>query len=120
MFYKVLHNKMLIDLLTGIEYVRYLPKQKRIVRTDSQSANGIMGSDMNTVYHLVGRPYTFPNEIKSVEVVRISEEEYGRLSTEFAIATQENENLRHEMRILKKQLSNQNIMLELILAKLSN
>jgi len=111
MFYKVLHNNMLLDLLTEVQWVRYLPKQKRMVKTDSQSANGVMGSDHNTVYHLVGRPYTFDAELKSVEVIKISEEEFGRLSTEFAIAQQENVNLRNEMASMKT-------MLEAILLKL--
>ena len=51
MFYKVMHGNMLIDLLTEVQWVRYLPKQKRMVVTDSQSANGILGSDKNAVYH---------------------------------------------------------------------
>lgn len=111
MFYKVLHNNMLLDLLTDVQWVRYLPKQKRMIKTDSQSANGVMGSDHNTVYHLVGRPYTFDTELKSVEVIKISEEEFGRLSTEFAIAHQENVSLRNEMASMKT-------MLEAILLKL--
>lgn len=119
MFYKVLNNNMLIDLLTNVRYVRYLPRQKRFVATDSQSANAVMGSDHNTVYHLCGRPYTFDTELKSVEVIKISEEEYGRLSTEFAIAKQENENLRSEMTALKVQMDEQSNLLQQILLKLS-
>ena len=117
--YKVLHNNMLVDLLTEVEYIRYLPKQKRIMMTDSQSANGVMGSDHNTIYHLCGKPNTFETELKSVEVVRISEEEFGRLSTEFAIAKQENIDLRNKMATLEERLNNQTSLLEQILAKLS-
>ena len=118
MFYKLMHGNMLIDLLTEVRWVRYLPKQKRLVMTDSQSANGVMGSDNNTVYHLAGRPYTFEGELKTVQVVGVTEEEYSRLSTEFAMAKQENENLRGEMAMLKEQLNSQSMMLEAILAKL--
>lgn len=118
MFYKVLHNNMLTDLLTEVRYIRYLPKQKKMVGTDSQSANGVMGSDHNTIYHLVGKPNTFEVELKSVEVIKISEDEFNRLSTEFAISQQENANLRAEMAMLKEQINNQNALLEAILAKL--
>jgi len=118
LFYKVLHNNMLVDLLTEVQWVRYLPRQKRIINTDSQSANGILGSDRNTVYHLAGKQNTFDTNVKSVEIVRISEEEYGRLSTEFAIAKKENADLRAEMQLLKRQLSTQSAMLERILYKL--
>ena len=118
MFYKLIHNGMLADLLTDTEYVRYLPRQKRLVMTDSQSANGIMGSDHNTVYHIAGRSYTFDSDVKTVEVTKITEEEYGKLSTEFAMVQQDNKNLRDEMQILKEQSGNQSFMLEAILAKL--
>lgn len=118
MFYKVMHNNMLIDLLTGVEYVRYLPRQKRTVMTDSQSANGVMGSDHNTVYHLFGRPNTFDTTVRTVEIMEISEEEYGRLSMEFSIAREENASLHAEVKLLRQQLSNQSIMLDMILAKL--
>ena len=113
-----MHNNMLIDLLTGVEYVRYLPRQKRIVMTDSQSANGVMGSDHNTVYHLFGRPNTFDTAVRTVEIMEISEEEYGRLSMEFSIAREENASLHAEVKLLRQQLSNQSIMLDMILAKL--
>lgn len=78
-----------------------------------------MGSNRNTIYHLLGKPNTFEHELKSVELVKISEEEYGRLSTEFAISKQENESIRNEMAVLKQQLDEQNYLLEKILAKLS-
>lgn len=119
MFYKVTHNNMVVDLLTDVQYVRFLPRQKRLVKTDSQSANAVMGSDHNTVYHLCGKPYTFDDDRKSVQLVRISEEEYDRLSSEFAIARQENAQLRDEMASLKSQLGEQNDLLAKILEKLN-
>ena len=119
MFYKVIHNNMLVDLLTDVQWIRYLPRQKRVVMTDRQSANGVMGSDHNTLYHLEGRPYTFDTEIKSVQIMQISEDEFDRLSTEFAIVQQDNASLRAEIGALKQQLTVQNYMLSQILAKLS-
>ena len=119
MFYKVLQGNLLVDLLTEVQWVRYLPKQKRLVATDSQSANGIMSSDRNTVYHLSGRPDTFDDEVKSVQVIKINGDEYSRLSTEFAIAKKENEDLRGEMATLKEQMNEQSRMLEMILSKLA-
>lgn len=83
MFYKIMYNNMVIDLLTEISWVRYLPNSKRLVVTDSQSANGIMGSDHNTVYHLFGKPYNFVADLKTVEVVRIEKAEFEALQTQF-------------------------------------
>ena len=83
MYYKIMNNNMIIDLLTEARWVRYLPNSKRLIATDSQAANGIMGSDNDTVYHLFGKPYTFNKELKTVEVVKIDYNEYERLKTQF-------------------------------------
>jgi hypothetical protein len=35
MFYKIMYNNMVIDLLNEVCWVRYLPNSKRLVVTDS-------------------------------------------------------------------------------------
>lgn len=119
MFYKLMSNNMVIDLLKEAQWVRYLPMSKRFIGTDSQAANAIMGSDHNTIYHVFGKPYNFVSDLKTVEVVKIDAVEYSRLETQFAIQRQENDNMRSEIASLKKQLDSQNNLLEAILAKLS-
>lgn len=119
MFYKVMHNNMVIDLLNEICLVRYLPNSKRLVATDSQAANGVMGSDHNTVYHLLGKPYTFANETKTVEVIKIDANEYNMLKSQFMLQKQENDSMKKEIESLKTQLNSQEILLRAILAKLS-
>lgn len=119
MFYKIMYNNMVIDLLNEVCWVRYLPNSKRLVATDSQAANGVMGSDHNTVYHIFGKPYTFANEVKTVEVVKIDALEYDRLQTQFMLQKQENEAMKSEIRSLKAQLNSQEALLQAILSKLS-
>ena len=119
MFYKLMSNNMVIDLLKEAQWVRYLPMSKRFIGTDSQAANAIMGSDHDTVYHIVGKPYNFATDLKSVEVVKIDEIEYGRLETQFAIQRQENNNMKNEIASLKEQLNSQQDLLKAILEKLS-
>ena len=116
--YKVMCNNMVIDLLKEIQYVRYMKNSKRWIGTDSQSANGVIGSDRNTVYHIQGRKCVCPEELKKVEIYEIGLEEYTALETQFAIQRKENEDLRNELRALKSQLDNQNLLLQQILAKL--
>lgn len=116
--YKVMCNNMVVDLLKEIQYVRYMKNSKRWIGTDSQSANGIIGSDGNTVYHLQGRKCICPEELKKVEVYEIGQEEYTALQVQFAIQRKENEDLRNELKDLKSQLNNQNLLLQQILAKL--
>ena len=119
MFYKLMYNNMVIDLLNEVRWVRYLPNSKRLVATDSQAANGVMGSDHNTVYHIFGKPYTFANEVKTVEVVKIDALEYNRLQTQFMLQKQENDAMKNEIGNLKAQLNSQEALLQAILAKLS-
>ena len=119
MFYKLMSNNMVIDLLTEARWVRYLPNAKRFVATDSQAANGIMGSDHDTVYHVFGKPYNFNGEIKTVEVVKIDGMEYNMLQSQFMLQKQENDAIKNEIGNLKAQLNSQEALLQAILAKLS-
>lgn len=119
MFYKIMYNNMVIDLLNEVRWVRYLPNSKRLIATDSQAANGVMGSDHNTVYHIFGKPYTFVNEVKTVEVVKIDAKEYDVLKSQFMLQKQENDAMRNEIGALKAQLNSQEALLQAILAKLS-
>jgi len=45
MYYKLMNNDIVIDILRKVCYVRYLSKSKRWVITDPQSAHGVRGSD---------------------------------------------------------------------------
>lgn len=119
MFFKLMYNNMVIDLLNEVRWVRYLPNAKRFVATDSQAANGVMGSDHDTVYHIFGKPYNFAKDLKTVEVVKIDALEYDRLQTQFMLQKQENDAMRNEIGALKAQLNSQEALLQAILAKLS-
>ena len=119
MFYKLMYNNMVVDLLNEVRWVRYLSGAKRFVATDSQAANGVMGSDHDTVYHIFGKPYNFASELKTVEVVKIDALEYNRLQSQFMLQKHENEAMKSEIEALKAQLNSQEALLQAILAKLS-
>lgn len=116
--YKLMYNNMVVDLLKKLQYVRYMKNSKRWIGTDSQSANGIMGSDNNTIYHLQGRLCPCSEDLKTVEVQEIGPEEFEALSIQFSIQRKENEELRNELKDVREQLSVQNSLLQQILAKL--
>lgn len=116
--YKLVYNNMVVDLIKKLQYVRYMKNSKRWIGTDSQSANGIMGSDNNTIYRLSGRNCACTDVLKTVEVFEIGPEEYEALSVQFSIQRKENEDLRNEIKDLKTQLSEQNLLLQQILSKL--
>lgn len=117
--YKVMYNNMVLDLLSSVCYVRFLPNLKRTVITDSGSANGIMGSDKNTIYHLFGTVNTFPDTVKTVELVKITEEEFTRLENEIAMRQQENQTLKEELQDLKDTVAQQNELIARLLEKLT-
>lgn len=118
MYYKLMSNDIVVDLLRRVYYVRYLPKSQRWVGTDGQSAHGIMSSDGNEIYHLSGRSHACPDELTSVMIVPIDEAEYEALAVQMVAQRKENEDLRNEISILKSQIEEQNTLLQQILAKL--
>lgn len=84
-------------------------------------ANAILGFDNNTVYHLGGTPYTFPNDIKSVFIYNISQEEYERLqATSMLQNSQETISLKKEVESLKDLVSQQNLLIQQLLKNFLN
>ena len=53
MFYKVLKNNKVIDVLQGLTYLKYQPKNKIMVLSDINEAQAILSSDGNTIWHEV-------------------------------------------------------------------
>lgn len=118
MFYKLMNNDFVVDLLRKVCYVRYLSKSKRWVVTDPQSAHGIRGSNQDTIYLLEGRVCSYEGDLTPVCVEEISEEEYSRLANEAALRAKENEELNKRINSLEETLARQTALLEAVLAKL--
>ena len=118
MFYKLMDGEIVVDLLREIQYVRYLPRSKRWINTDEQSANGILSSNGDTIYHLYGRTCACPDVLTKVRLVKIEELEYLTLKNQVAAANSEAKKLRQEIDGLKQQLNEQNNLLQQILSKL--
>lgn len=116
--YKLMSNNVVVDLLQTICYVRYLPTQARLIVTDRQSANGVMGSDKDTLYHLEGTPSTFEDDVETVRVVEIDDEEYEKLNAEFVFQSKKQANLENEVSELKSMVEKQNVILEKLMEKL--
>lgn len=115
---KIIYNNMIIDVTQQDKYVRYLPKTQRYIMSDKQTANAILGSDNNTIYHLRGTDFNFPKEIKTVSAIQIEREEYDRLSTELMFQNQQTQDLRNEVNELKAMVNKQNDLLSQLLTKL--
>ena len=115
---KIIYNNMIIDVVNQEKYVRYLPKLQRVINSEKQIANGIMGSDNNTIYHLRGTINNFPYELKSVNVQRIDKKEYEKLTTQLMLEKSQESDLRQEVDGLKAMIKEQNSLIQQLLAKL--
>ena len=79
MYYKVLKNNKVIDVLDDLIYLKWQPKHKMMVLTDINDAQAILSSDKNTIWHEVTL-YDIPtNGYESVIVEPIEEYEYKQL-----------------------------------------
>lgn len=103
--YKILHNNQIIDVMEDIRYVKYLPKSQKLIAVDKTQANGIVSSDGDTIYHILGTKNTFNTKKLSVQILEITEEEYKELTTQ--IKKQEDLNNRiNELEKLVQELYN--------------
>jgi hypothetical protein len=81
MYYKVLKNNKVIDVLDNLIYLKWQPKHKIMVLSDENEAQAILSSDNNSIWHEVTL-YNIPvdaGKFDSVEVVEIDEHEYKQL-----------------------------------------
>lgn len=115
MYFKIIYNALVIDILDSVQYVRWLKRGKKFVKTEMTSANGILASDGINVYHVEGMPeFDGMGNYKTVHLVEIDEEGYNTLKSqmvegdvvyvdEAAFSTEEK--LKLEIANLKKQLA---------------
>lgn len=77
--YKILYNNITIDVLKNPTYCKFLLNGRKL-RTDKTSANCIVSSNGDEVYHIVGTP-NLPDGYKSVEIIPIDKDEYDYLQS---------------------------------------
>ena len=65
--YKILHNNQIIDVMEDVRYVKCLPKSQKLIAVDKAQANGIVSSDGDTIYHILGTKNTFDTEKETVK-----------------------------------------------------
>lgn len=80
MYYKVLKDNKVIDVLDQLIYLKYQPKHKIMVLTSEDDAQAILGSDKNTIWH-ERTLYNIPvkNDYDVVDLVEIDKFEYDKL-----------------------------------------
>lgn len=79
MYFKVIKNDKVIDVLDNLIYLKYQPKHKTMILSDENEAQAILSSDKNTIWHektLYNIPVSGYDE---VEIQKIDVYEYKQL-----------------------------------------
>ena len=79
MYYKVLKNNKVIDVLDNLTYLKWEPKHKIMVLSDENEAQAILSSDKNSIWH-EETLYRIPvSGYDTVRIEEIDEYEYKQL-----------------------------------------
>jgi hypothetical protein len=81
MFYKVIKNNKVIDVLDNLTYLKWQPKNKIMLLSDLKNAQAILSSDNNTIWHEITL-HKLPDDAPkydTVELIPIDEYEYKQL-----------------------------------------
>lgn len=79
MYYKVIKNNKVIDVLDNIIYLKWQDKHKTMLLCNENEAQAILSSDNNTIWH-EKTLYNIPvSGYDTVELVEIDEYEYKQL-----------------------------------------
>ena len=81
MYYKVLKNNKVIDVLDRLTFVKYQKKHDIMIACDKSEAQAIISSNGEYIWHIDGL-YRIPVDgYDTVELVEIDEYEYKQLKT---------------------------------------
>lgn len=78
MFYKVIDNGNVIDVLDNFVYLKYQPKHGHMLFCEQKEAEAILSSDGTEIWHLPFLRKLPVDGYKTVEVVEIDEYEYKK------------------------------------------
>lgn len=79
MYYKVLKDGRVIDVLDKLIYLKYQAKHKTMILTDENDAQAILSSDKNTIWHERSLYKVPVDGYDEVDVEEIDEYEYRQL-----------------------------------------
>lgn len=79
MYYKIIKDGKIIDVMNGLAYVKYQPKHDIMLLCKPNEAQGILSSDTETVYHEKQLYPIAKKGIDTVEAIEITEREYKQL-----------------------------------------
>ena len=79
MFYKVMKNNKVIDVLDNLIYLKWDSKHKIMVLTDENDAEAILSSSKDDIWHVKGFYKVPVDGYETVEIFEIDKFEYRKL-----------------------------------------
>ena len=79
MFYKVIKNGNIVDVLEQLTFLKYQNRNKIVVLCEKAEAQAVLGSDQRTVWFEESLCKNPPAGYEAVKLVRIDEHEYKQL-----------------------------------------
>ena len=79
MYYKVLKNNKVIDVLDDLIYLKWDSKHKMMVLSGEDEAQAILSSDKNTIWHEVSLYEVPVVGYENVTAIKVDEYEYKQL-----------------------------------------
>ena len=79
MFYKVIFNNRVVDVLDHLIYLKYDPKHDIMVLCSESEAQAFLSSDKNTIWHEASYYHIPVSGYDTVSLVDIDEYEYRQL-----------------------------------------
>lgn len=79
MYYKIIKNNRVIDVLSQLIYLKYYPKHHIMITCTEDDAQAILSSDGNYIWH-IPELYNIPIDgYETMELVEIDQYEYDEL-----------------------------------------
>lgn len=79
MYYKVMKDGKVIDVLDHVTYLKWQPKHGIMILSDENEAQAILSSDNNTIWHEASLYRPAVSQFDTVEMIEINEYEYKQL-----------------------------------------
>lgn len=79
MYYKVIKNNRVIDLLENPVFVKYQSKNDIMLNCPENEAEGILSSDQHQIWHVDVFPHMKKSGIDTVSLIEIDKYEYLQL-----------------------------------------
>lgn len=89
MFYKVIKNRNVVDILSSLQFVKFQQKHKILLLCNEEDAQGILSSTGDTAYHLPSlNPFPI-DSFATVTLEEITEHEYNQLKAAHCMSPEE-------------------------------